>query len=130
MQTSKERQIALAHAILDWNREYLHKNSKLSEALIGEYFAERFVVEPNGRRYEANCKTYKEFLHDMKSTVNSIQYRVIHALADEDAVVLSMHVDIRKTDLTTEHYRAMLLLKFDASEKIILWHEIYVRHEI
>lgn len=129
MQTKKERNLQLAHAVLAWNRRYLHKDSTLSEALIGECFAETFIVEPNGRRYEASRRTYREFLDAMKGTMASIQYRVMHAVADEESVALSMQVEIRKSDDTIENYVAMLLMAFDAFGKVSLWHEVYVQQE-
>jgi hypothetical protein len=127
MQTKKERNIQLAHAVLEWNQSYLNRDSVLTDALVGECFADQFVVEPNGRRYEANRKTYKEFLDGMKSTMDSIRYQVTHAVGDEESVVFSMQVQICKSDHTTENFFAMLLVRFNDSEKISLWHEIYVQ---
>lgn len=123
MQTKKARNLQLAHAVLAWNQKYLNSNSTLSETLIGECFADEFVVEPNGRRYEANRITYKEFLDGMKSTMTSIQYRVVHAIVDEESVAFSMEVEICKIDNTSENYIAMLLIKFNSFEKVSLWHE-------
>ncbi len=127
MQTKKDRNLQLAQAVLSWNEKYLNKNTTLTEALIGECFADQFVVEPNGRRYEANRKTYKEFLDGMKSSMSSIQYQVMHTIADEDSVVLSMQVKISKCDDTAKNYTAMLLIKFDAFDKVALWQEVYVQ---
>lgn len=127
MQTKKERNIQLAHAVLEWNQKYLHRDSILTEALVGECFADQFIVEPNGRRYEANRRTYKEFLDGMKSTMDSIWYQVTHTVADEESVVFSMQVQICKSDHTAEDFCAMLLVRFNDSAKISLWHEIYVQ---
>ena len=127
MQTKKERNIQLAHAVLEWNQTYLHRDSVLTEALVGECFADQFIVEPNGRRYEANRKTYKEFLDGMKSTMDSIRYQVTQTVADEESVVFSMQVQICKSDHTAEDFCAMLLVRFNDSAKISLWHEIYVQ---
>ena len=125
-QTKQNRNLQLAHAVLAWNTQYLNRDSVLSEALIGECFAEKFIVEPNGRHYAADLKTYKEFLEGMKSSMSSIQYHVMHTVADEESVVFSMHVKISKHDNTTENYIAMLLVKFNADEKVTLWHEVYL----
>ena len=127
MQTKKERNIQLEHAVLEWNQTYLNRDSVLTEALVGECFADQFIVEPNGRRYEATRRTYKEFLDGMKSTMDSIRYQVTHTVADEESVVFSMQVQICKSDHAAENFFAMLLVRFNDSEKISLWHEIYVQ---
>lgn len=127
MTKKKERHIQLARRLLQWNQKHLNRDSTLSEALIGECFAEHFVVEPNGRRHEADRKAYKNFLDGMKSTMTSIQYEITHTVADEESVVLSMNVEIQKIDTTIEHFAAILLIKFDEHEKVRLWHEVYVQ---
>ena len=39
MTSQRAHYLQLAHAVLDWNRRHLHRDSMLTEALIGEYFA-------------------------------------------------------------------------------------------
>ena len=127
MLTKKDRNLELAHAVLAWNQRHLNKDATLTDEQLGECFAEQFVVEPNGRRYEATLSAYKEFLDGMRSTMTGIQYQVQHAVADDASVVFSMQVTIGKTDGTQERYTAMLLMQFDALGKVSLWHEVYVR---
>lgn len=71
MTSQRAHYLQLAHAVLDWNRRHLHRDSMLTEALIGEYFAGQFIVAPNGRRYEANPARHLEFLNGMKASTPS-----------------------------------------------------------
>ncbi len=57
----------------------------------------------------------------------SFRDQVIQTISDEESVVFSMQVKISKCDNTAENYTAMLLIKFDAFEKVALWHEVYVQ---
>ncbi|KRG66594.1 hypothetical protein ABB27_13395 [Stenotrophomonas terrae] len=126
MNSTRERNLERGHAVLDWNRRHLNSTSVLDEALVGECFAEHFVVEPNGRHYEATRSTYLEFLNGMKKDMHGIDYEVIHALADEDSVVFAMLAHISRGNGKHETFQAMLLMRFDNDGKVCLWHEVYV----
>lgn len=126
MTTQHAHHLQLAHAVLDWNRKHLNRDSSLTEALIGQCFAERFIVEPNGRRYEATRANYLEFLNGMKADMAGIDYEIDHTLVDDTAVVFSMRARIAYCDGRTELFRAMLLMRFDDAGKVTLWHEVYV----
>ncbi|MGE8288444.1 MAG: nuclear transport factor 2 family protein [Stenotrophomonas sp.] len=126
MPLDREQLLRQANAVLDWNRRHLNATSVLSEAQVGECFAEHFVVEPNGRHYAASRADYLAFLNGMKAGMAGIDYDVDHALADGDAVTLSMRAHIAYGDGRREHFRAMLLMRFDADGKVVLWHEVYV----
>lgn len=126
MTNQRTHHLQLAHAVLDWNRQHLNRDAVLTEALIGECFAEQFVVEPNGRRYEANPANYLEFLNGMKAGMEGIDYEIDHALVDGASVAFSMRVRISHTDGRRELFRAMLLMRFNDAGKVILWHEVYV----
>ncbi|MNW19232.1 hypothetical protein D3C71_2191350 [compost metagenome] len=47
-------------------------------------------------------------------------------MADEDAVVFDMAVQIAHTDGRQEHFIAMLLMRFDDKGKVALWKETYL----
>jgi len=59
--------------------------------------------------------------------MSSIQYDVMHTIANEDPVDFSMQVKINKCDSTSVNYSTMLLIKFNDSGKVILWYEVYVQ---
>ena len=118
--------LQLAHAVLDWNRRHLNRDATLSEALIGECFAAAFIVEPNGRRYEATPANYLVFLNGMKAGMEGIDYEVDHALVDGASVAFSMRAKIAHHDGRREVFRAMLLMHFNDADKVTLWHEVYV----
>lgn len=126
MSLEREQLLRQANAVLDWNRTHLNQHSVLTEALVGDCFAEHFVVEPNGRHYSASRADYLAFLNGMKAGMVGIDYDVDHALVDGDAVTLSMRAHIGHSDGRREHFRAMLLMRFDDAGKVVLWHEVYV----
>lgn len=126
MQTQRETNIQRAHAVLDWNRRHLHHASQLSDEIVGECFAEAFVVKPNGRHYEASRATYRGFLDGMKRTMQGIDYEIIGTVADDASVVFSMRAVIAHLDGASAHFLAMLRMQFDANGKVTLWEEIYV----
>ena len=126
MMRSRDENLQLAHAVLDWNRRHLNAASVLDESIISECFAEHFVVEPNGRRYEATRATYLEFLNGMKKGMRSIDYEVVHTLADAQSVAFAMLAHISDNNGHRESFQAMLLMQFDNHGKVSLWHEVYV----
>ncbi|TYK68301.1 nuclear transport factor 2 family protein [Comamonas sp. Z3] len=128
MHAKRQRNLELAHAVLDWNQRHLNRHTTLSREQVAECFAEQFVVEPNGRHYAADLESYREFLEGMKQDMQGIRYAIQHATADEDSVVFSMDVCITKTDDSTQHFVAMLLMRFDEHEKVSLWREVYLPH--
>ncbi|MGO3742930.1 nuclear transport factor 2 family protein [Kerstersia sp.] len=126
MPNQRSHSLQQAHRVLDWNRKYLNHGSALSPERIGECFAPAFVVEANGRRYQANHQNYQAFLEDMKRSLSGIEYQVDHEVADEHSAVFAMRVTISKVDGSNEHFNAVLLTRFDAQGKVTLWHEVYV----
>ncbi|MPT45418.1 MAG: nuclear transport factor 2 family protein [Klebsiella sp.] len=123
---SRDHVLQRALAVLDWNRRNLNTASVLDEAAVGECFADHFVVEPNGRRYEATRATYLAFLNGMKAGMRGIDYDVLHTLVDAQSVALSILAHISHDDDRRETFQAMLLMQFDNHGKITLWHEVYV----
>lgn len=130
MQTTQmaqaERNLQLAHALLDWNRRHLRHGTALSEAVIAERFAPQFVVFANGRRYDANHENYKTFLDGFKHTIASIDYEVTQTVVDDAGVLLGMRASVARTHGAVDTFEAMLLLRFDSADKVSLWHEVYV----
>jgi len=126
MMHSRDHVLQRALAVLDWNRHNLNTASVLDEAAVGECFADHFVVEPNGRRYEATRATYLAFLNGMKAGMRGIDYDVLHTLVDAQSVALSILAHISHDDDRRETFQAMLLMQFDNHGKITLWHEVYV----
>ena len=126
MTADQNHHLQLAHAVLAWTRKHLNHASVLTEAIIGECFAEHFIVEPNGRRYEADRSNYLQFLIGMKADMAGIDYQVDHAIVDGASVVFSMRARISHVDGRDELFRAMLLMQFNHAGKVNLWHEVYV----
>lgn len=127
MQTTQaERNLQLAHALLDWNRQHLRHDTALSEAVIAERFAPQFIVFANGRRYDANHENYKTFLDGFKHTVAAIDYEITQTVADDAGVLLGMRASVARTHGAVDAFEAMLLLRFDHAGKVSLWHEVYV----
>jgi len=126
MTTQRDRNIRLAQAVLDWNRNHLRHDSLLTEALVEECFGSSFVVEPNGRHYRADPALYLEFLNGMRSTMAGIEYQVLNTVADDEGVVLDMAVQIERLNGERESFVAMLLMRFDESGRLSLWKEVYL----
>lgn len=124
--TRRTRNIELAHQVLNWNSRQLRHDTVLTEADVRECFAERFVVEPNGRHYAANPSNYLEFLNGMRASMTGIAYQVMHTVADEGGVVFDLSVEIAHTDGRRERFLAMLLMQFDERGKVVLWKETYL----
>lgn len=119
--------IQRARQLLDWNRRHLRHDVLLSQALIAERFAPHFTVFANGRSYAADHASYQGFLEGFKATIADIDYAVQQTVADEAGVVLGMRATVRRTSGATDWFDAMLLLRFDESGRVVLWHEVYVR---
>lgn len=126
MSTQRDRNIQLAHAILEWNQRNLKHDSQLTEAEVALLFGDNFIVEPNGRHYEASAATYLEFLTGMKRSMQGIEYEIIHTVADDESVLFDMVAHISHTDGRREHFNAMLLMRFGDDGKLQLWKELYL----
>ncbi|MGQ0709005.1 MAG: nuclear transport factor 2 family protein [Rhodoferax sp.] len=116
----------LAERLLEWNARYLNHKSPLSEENIAEIFSENFIVRANGRVHRANHGNYKEFLDEFRRNIESIEY-IVHEMVSEDrSVVVAMKAKVVRVGGKEDIFEAMLLLAFDAQEKVSLWHEVYV----
>lgn len=117
----------LALELLEWNRRHLTASTELSESVIAQRFAANFVVRANGRRYEANHNNYKAFLDGFKRSIASIEYDVQELMADTESAFVAMDAKITRSDQSVEQFAGILLLRFDESGLVKLWHEVYVR---
>jgi hypothetical protein len=113
--------------LLDWNRRHLTFSSELTEELIANKFAPSLEVRANGRVYQANHASYKEFLDGFRQKVASIDYKVHKIVADAESAVVAMSATVTRSDSSVERFEAMLLLSFDMTGLVSLWHEVYVR---
>lgn len=117
----------LALSLLDWNRKNLVHNNALTETLIAEKFAEKFIVKANGRTHPANHSAYLEFLNGFRSTIASIDYRVHETITEANATVLAMTAEVVRVDNSKDVFEAMLHLKFNDLGMITLWNEVYIK---
>jgi hypothetical protein len=126
MNTQRDRNIQQAQAILDWNKRNLKHDTHLTEMEVAHCFGDCFIVEPNGRHYEASAATYLEFLTGMKRSMQSIDYDILHTVADDESVLFDMVAHISHTDGRCENFIAMLLMRFGNDGKLKLWKEVYL----
>jgi hypothetical protein len=121
------KHIEIAKRLLLWNTKNLVNSSALNKSEIGIYFADRFQVNANGRNYEANHDNYFDFLNQFRSTIRSINYDLYDFIVDEQHVVIPMKAHIIRIEGHLENFEAILILKFDQNNKIVLWHEVYTQ---
>ncbi len=120
------KHIEIAKSLLVWNTRNLVKSAELKKSELGIYFADQFLVKANGINYDANHDKYFDFLNQFRSTIRSISYDYHDFIADRENVVIPMIAHIIRLDGSLENFEAILILKFDKSDKIVLWHEVYV----
>lgn len=114
-----------AKNLLTWNSANLVHDANFSKINLAELFAEQFQVIANGRTYEANYDNYYDFLQNFRATIKSISYDVYEYIESDQRVTIPMDAHITRVDGKRENFAAILILKFDANNKIILWHEVY-----
>lgn len=119
------RFIKKAKRLLDWNREKLTTQSKLSIEDLEELFAPGFVVIANERKYEANHRNYFEFLNKFREDISSIDYKVQEYISSESTVIMPLTAYVKRLQGKEDVFDAILLLKFNDSEKIVHWQEVY-----
>ena len=127
MQSKTEKTAQLALDLLDWNRRHLTHASELTEELIAQRFASSFEVRANGRTYQANHANYKDFLNGFRQSIVSINYKVHKLVVDAESAVIAMNANVTRSNGPVEQFEAMLLLSFDQSGLVKLWHEVYLR---
>lgn len=116
-----------AKALFQWNQRNLVSKSHLKKEEIAQFFADKFRVEANGKTYAANHDNYLDFLNQFKSNIQSINYHLKDFIESDNVVVIPLSANIVRTNDLQERFEAILILKFDAQGKIILWHEVYVK---
>lgn len=119
--------IEIAKNLFEWNSKNLVSTAHLEKSDIAKYFSDEFLVIANGRRYEANYDNYFEFLNQFRLTIHKISYKLGDFILDKVNIVIPLRARIIRTNDEIENFEAILILKFDESKKITLWHEIYVR---
>ncbi|MFI5333774.1 MAG: hypothetical protein ACHQT8_01245 [Chlamydiales bacterium] len=119
--------IEAAKKLFVWNSVNLIQSAQLKKSEIGEYFAGVFQVKANGQNYDANHDNYFEFLNRFRSTISSIQYELYDFIVDQATVAIPLTAHIIRTNGQREDFEAILILKFNQNNKIILWHEVYVK---
>jgi hypothetical protein len=119
--------IEVAKQLLLWNTKNLVNHAELKKSEISNYFAERFQIKANSQNYEANYDNYFDFLNQFRSTIHSIVYDLHDFITDRLYVVIPMTAHIIRIDGHSENFEAILILKFNEDNKIILWHEVYIK---
>lgn len=117
----------IAKKLFQWNAKNLVHDAHLKKSEISNYFAELFLVKANGKTYDADHDNYFEFLNGFRSTIRTISYEFDEFIADGLSVVVPMKACIVRLDGAIENFEAILILKFNQNNKIVLWHELYMR---
>ncbi|MBX7065838.1 MAG: hypothetical protein K1X28_01275 [Parachlamydiales bacterium] len=120
------RRTEIAKRFFKWNAKNLVHSAHLKKSEIGDFFAESFQVNANGRTYKADFDNYFDFLNGFRLTIQSINYDFHDFIEDKHHVVISFTAHILRVDEKKETFEAILILKFDQNDKIVLWHEVYI----
>jgi len=115
-----------AKALLNWNNTHLVYNSHFTKDDLRSFFAEKFTVIANGKHFEANYDNYFEFLNEFRNSIESISYDVYEYLDGANHTTIPLKAHIFRKNGEEENFEAILILKFDAAGKVILWHEVYL----
>lgn len=124
---NSQQNITTAKQLLAWNSANLVAHADLQKSDIGKLFAPRFRVKANGKDIEGNHDNYYDFLNFFRATIKSIDYELDELIVDEDHVVIPMIANIVRTNDDREKFSAILILKFNADNKIVLWQEVYIQ---
>ncbi|KIC73189.1 Uncharacterized protein DB44_BJ00020 [Candidatus Protochlamydia amoebophila] len=92
---------------------------------LKELFAPEFVVIANGRKYDANYQNYYEFLKKFRSDIDTIDYQVQEYFTTESTVIMPLKAIVKRLQGKEDIFDAILLVKFNDSEKIVHWQEVY-----
>lgn len=117
----------IARKLFEWISKNLVHDSHLKKTDIGHFFADHFLVIANGKKYDANHDNYFEFLQSFRASIRKISHDLGEVVEDVRSVAIPMKARIVRTNETVENYEAILILKFNEQNKIILWHEIYLQ---
>lgn len=117
--------IAKGKRLLEWNKQKLTSRSNLKIEDLKELFAPEFVVIANGRKYDANYQNYYEFLKKFRSDIDTIDYQVQEYFTTESTVIMPLKAIVKRLQGKEDIFDAILLVKFNDSEKIVHWQEVY-----
>ncbi len=118
--------LELAKRLFDWNKINLTNQANLQKVELGNYFAPNFIVKANGREYNGNYDNYYDFLNQFRLTIETISYSIGEEIIQNRRIALPLKVQIKRTSGKQESFDAILILQFDESDKICLWHEVYI----
>lgn len=125
--TERIKHIEIVEELFRWNAKNLVQSAHLKKSDLQQYFADFFLVIANGKTYEANHDNYLEFLNQFRLTIQSIRYDFGDFIADQVSVALPLKAQIVRTNGSVENFEAILILKFNDRNRIILWHEVYLK---
>lgn len=117
--------ISKAKRLLEWNREKLTSRSSLRIGDLEKLFASEFVVVANGRRYDADHRSYYEFLNMFRADIESIDYEVQEYINAESTVVMPLKAIVKRLQGSEDVFEAILFFKFNDFGKIVHWQEVY-----
>lgn len=117
----------LGRKLLAWNRQHLVAGRELTLEMIAECFHSELVICANGRRYKTDLEGYLTFLNGFRQSILAINYDVTHEITEGEKTVLCMQAVVDRLDGSQDQFDAMLLLEFNDSGKITLWHEVYTK---
>jgi hypothetical protein len=121
------KHLEVVEKLFEWNQKNLVRDADLQKSDIGHFFAKNFQVRANGRTYQANYDNYFDFLNQFRLTISSIDYRFDDFIVDKFAVAIPMEAKIVRIGGAKEIFEAILILKFDVHDRIVLWHELYMK---
>jgi hypothetical protein len=121
------KHLEIVRTLFAWYTQNLVYDAHLKKSEIQHYFAETFLVKANGKSYDANDDNYFEFLNQFRSTIRKISYDFGDFITDKTTVVIPLRAQIIRIDDSVDHFEAILILKFNHQDKIILWHELYLK---
>lgn len=119
--------IDAAKKLIEWLKKNTIHEADLKKSDIAEVYAPNFKVRANGRNYDANYDNYFDFLNQFRSTIRSIDYDLHYFISDSDHVVIPLTAHILRTNGEKEDFEAILILKFNQQNKVVLWHEVYTK---
>ena len=115
-----------AFQLLEWNKTHLLKSAEFKKEDLAEFYAPEFLITVNDRRYDGTYDAYFEFLDEFRQNITSLSYEIEDFIDAKEKVVIPLRAKIEFTDGKVQVFDAILILGFNDSGKIILWHEVYV----
>lgn len=83
----------------------------------------------NGKTYDANYDNYFAFLNQFRTSIEKIAYDLGSLIVEGKKAAIPMKAYITRVDKSKEIFEAILILEWDQDDKIVLWHEVYLKIE-